>query len=57
MTQLELNGERRRKKTRMRPSWAKPFIRPQTLKTLMAIGRWTAEVLGLALAIMKVFRE
>jgi len=57
MSQLDLNGERGRKKPRMRRRWAKPLIRPQTLKALIAIGRWTAKVLGLVLAIIKVFRE
>ena len=57
MTPLDLNGERRRKKTMVRTRWAKPFIRPQTLKALVAIGRMTAKVLGLVLAIIKVFRE
>lgn len=57
MSQLDLNGERRRKKTRTRRRWAKPLIRPQTLKALITIGRLTAKVLQLAMAIIKVFRE
>ncbi len=57
MSQLDLNGERRRKKARTRRRWAKSLVRPQTLRALITIGRWTAKVLGLALAIIKVFRE
>jgi hypothetical protein len=57
MSQLDLNGERRRKKASKRRRWAKPLIRPQTLKTVFAIGRWIAQIFGLALAIIKFFRE
>jgi len=57
MSQLDLNEERRRKKAKARRRWAKPLIRPQTLKAMIAIGRWAAKVLGLALTIIKVFRE
>jgi hypothetical protein len=57
MSQLDLNGERGRKKASKRRRWAKPFIRPQTLKTVFAIGRWIAQILGLVLAIIKIFRE
>ncbi|AOF95704.1 hypothetical protein BSY17_1920 [Sphingobium sp. RAC03] len=57
MSQLDLNGERRRKKLSKRRRWAKPLIRPQTLKAVFAIGRWIAQILGLALAAIKFFRE
>jgi hypothetical protein len=57
MSQLDLNGERRRNKASKRRRWAKPLIRPRTLKTVFAIGRWIAKILGLALAIIKFFRE
>lgn len=57
MSQLDLNGERRRKKLNKRRRWARPLIRPQTLKMVFAIGRWIAKILGLALAVIKFFRE
>lgn len=56
MSQLDLNGERRRKKLSKR-RWAKPLIRPQTLKTMIAIGQWVAQILGFVLAIIRFFRE
>lgn len=57
MSQLDLNGERRRKKLSKRRRWAKPLIRPQTLKTVFAVGRGIAQILGLALAVIRFFRE
>ena len=57
MSQLDLNGERRRKKLSKRRRWAKPLIRPQTLKMVFAIGRWIAQLLGFALAVIRFFRE
>ncbi len=57
MSQLDLNEECRRKKLSKRRRWAKPLIRPRTLKTVFAIGRWIAQILSLALAVTRFFRE
>lgn len=57
MATLEPNGERGRVKTGRRRKWAKPLVRPQTLKLVIEIGRWIVQILQLVWTIIKVFRN
>lgn len=57
MATLEPNGERGRVKTGRRRRWAKPLIRPQTMKLVIEIGKWILQILQLVEAIIKVFRN
>ena len=57
METLEPNRERGRVKTGRRRNWAKGLIRPQTLKMVIAVGRWTLRVLQLIDTIVRVFRN
>ena len=57
METLEPNRERGRVKKEQRRNWAKALIRPQTLKMIIAFGRWTLCVLQLVDTIIKVFRQ
>lgn len=57
MSKLELNGERRRTKTSLRRRWAKPLIRPQTLKLVIKVGQGIVKILQLIFSIIKIFRE
>ncbi len=57
METLEPNRERGRVKKEQRRSWAKALIRPQTLKMIIAFGRWTLRILQLVDTIIKVFRH
>lgn len=57
MATLGPNRERGRVKTGRRRSWAKPLIRPQTLKLVIEVGRWIVQVLQLIWAIVRIFRN
>lgn len=57
MATLEPNGERGRVKTGRRRKWAKPLIRPQTVKVVIEIGKWIVQILQLVETIIKVFRN
>lgn len=57
MSPLEPNRERGRVKTGQRRKWAKPLVRPQTLKLVIEVGRWIVQILQLVWAIIKVFRN
>ncbi len=57
MSKLELNGERRRTKASLRRRWAKPLIRPQTLKLVIKVGQGIVKILQLVIWIIKIFRE
>ena len=57
MRKLGLNEKRARTKTVRRQHWAKPLIRPSTLKTVVALGRVVVQLLHIALSIIKVFRQ
>lgn len=52
-----LSKKYERVKTVRRRGWAKPLIRPGTLKTIMALGRVAAQLLHLVLSIIKLFRQ
>jgi len=52
-----LSKKRERVKTVYRSRWAKPLVRPATLKTIMALGRLAAQLLHLVLSIIKLFRQ
>ena len=57
METLESNEEQGQKKPRVRPSWAKVLMRPQTFKTLVTLGIVVERVLHMILQIIEVFRE
>lgn len=57
MREPGLSKKRERVKTVRRSRWAKPLIRPATLKTIMALGRLAAQLLHLMLSIIKLFRQ
>lgn len=57
METLDQNEERGRVKTERRRRWAKALVRPQTVKTVAAVGRWIVTILKLIYAIVRVFRD
>lgn len=56
-TSDQFDRKRRRMKSRGRQSWAKCLLRPQTLKSLIAVGRLVTRVVWLIYSIVRVFRE
>lgn len=50
----DVDRERRRVKKK-RSTWARALVRPQTIKTAIAVGRVIAEVLTAAYNIVKLF--
>ena len=57
METLDQNGEHGRVKTERRRRWATALVRPQTVKTVAAVGRWVVMILKLIYAIVRVFRD
>jgi hypothetical protein len=56
-TSDRFDRKRRRVKPKAAKSWAKPFIKPQTVKLLIGVGVWITRVLWLIYSLIKVFRE
>lgn len=56
-TSKNIDRERRRVGSRKRWNWAKALIHPQTIKTLVTVGKWITQVIYIALAIIKFLRE
>lgn len=47
----------RRAKPKKRRSWAKALLRPQTWKTIVAVGMWITRVIWLLYKIIDFMRE
>lgn len=56
MTHRDDDKERGRLNSENRPKWASHLVTPRTLKVVMTVGPWFAQILRLAIEIVKLFK-